>query len=325
MISKGRAQVMKIVNYDKTTKVSGAFPEIKKLGFCSPNAEMTPFVWQGRLMRLEICWGTEEYGGSTSGIHSLIRDVESGDVVSRTAYGMCYTSGYLEGDVFYVLGTLGKEPEFFGDTIKLFSTKDLINWEERILFSREGWEFFNTSLAKGDDGYTLLLEVGRSPEDDVGVPFTFYFAKSSDMVNWQMMPFECAFPKDMYSGAPYMRFYNGYYYIFALLRLPYRRFAHYIFRTKDFFDIEVGLHNPIFIPSNDDRKISENGKRVYLPEHEDRLLHGFCCNNCDIDMCEWQGKTYINYCTGNQLGTAGYMCEAICDMPIGEFLEGFFK
>ena len=79
------------------------------------------------------------------------------------------------------------------------------------------------------------------------------------------------------------------------------------------------------MPSNEDRLISENGKKVYLPENEERLLHGLCSNNCDIDMCEWQGKTYINYLTGNQLGTAGYMCEAISDMPIGEFLEGYFK
>ncbi len=316
---------MNYINYDRDTKVSGTFPEIKKLGFCSPNCEMTPFVWGGRLMRLELCWGREgnEYVIETT--HSLIRDVETGEVVSRTAYGMCFTSGYLEGDTFYVLATVGSGPKLCGDTIKLYSTKDLVNWEERILFHREGWEFFNTSLAKGDDGYVLLLEVGGSPEDDPGKTFTAYFAKSTDMINWEMLPFDTAFPKEMYCGAPYMRYHNNYYYIFLLLPLPFRRFAHYIFRTKDFNDIEVGLHNPILLHSNEDRLISENGKKLYLPEHEDRLYHGLCCNNCDIDMCEWQGKTYINYLTGNQLGTAGYMCEAVADMPIGEFLEGYFK
>ena len=200
-----------------------------------------------------------------------------------------------------------------------------MNWEDRVLLQREGWEFFNTSLVKSEDGYTLLLEVASTPEDDVGVPFTAYFARSADMVEWHMMPFDTAFPKDQYIGAPYMRYHNGYYYIFLLLRLPFRRFAHYIFRTKDFTEIEVGLHNPILIPSNEDRLISEHGKLLFRPWDKERLLHGLCCNNCDIDMCEWQGKTYINYCTGNQLGTAGYMCEAVCDMPIGDFLEGYFK
>ena len=312
---------MNIKNYDRNTKISGTFPEIKKRGFCSPNAEMTPFVWNGRLMRLELCWA----GGNVESVHSLIRDVESGEVISRAAYGMCYTSGYLEGDTFYILGTVGREPAYSGDTIRLFSTKDLVNWEERELFHCEGWEFFNTSLAKGDDGYTLLLEVGKSPEDDVGVPFTAYFAKSANMIDWQMIPFDSAFPKDQYCGAPYMRFCNGYYYIFLLLRLPFRRFAHYVFRTKDFTELEVGLHNPILLPSNEDRLICENGKLTYSSEYEDRLLHGMACNLCDIDMCEWQGKTYINYCSSNQLGTAGYMCEAVCDMPLGDFLEGYFK
>jgi hypothetical protein len=189
--------------------------------------------------------------------------VETGEVISRTAYGMCFTSGYLEGDTFYILATFGSGPRLSGDTIRIYSTKGLVNWEQRELFRREGWEFFNTSLTKGEDGYTLLLEVGSSPEDDPGVTFTAYFAKSSDMVNWEMLPFDTAFPKDMYCGAPYMRFHGGYYYIFLLLKLPFRRYAHYIFRTKDFYEIEVGLHNPLLIPSNEDRLISENGKRVY--------------------------------------------------------------
>jgi hypothetical protein len=316
---------MKVVNYNKDTKVSGLFPEIKKLGFCSPNAEMTPFVWNGRLMRLELCWGRNGNDYVIETTHSLIRDVKTGEVISRTAYGMCFTSGYLEGDTFYILATVGNGPRLSGDTIWIYSTKDLVNWEQRELFRREGWEFFNTSLTKGEDGYTLLLEVGSSPEDDPGIPFTAYFVRSTDMIDWKMLPFETAFPKDMYCGAPYMRFHNEYYYIFLLLKLPFRRYAHYIFRTKDFYEIEVGLHNPLLIPSNEDRLISENGKRVYHPEHEDLLRHGLCCNNCDIDMCEWQRKTYINYLTGNQLGTAGYMCEALCDMPIGEFLEGYFN
>ena len=316
---------MEIINYDKDTKVSKDFPEIKKLGFCSYNHEMTPFVWKGRLMRLELCWGRagNEYVVETT--HSLIRDVETGEVISRTAYGKCFTSGYLEDDTFYVLATVGSGPKLCGDTIQLYYTHDLVNWHEQVLFHREGWEFFNTSLTKGDDGYTLLLEVEHSPEDDPGKTYTAYFAKSPDMVNWQMLPFDTAFPKDMYCGAPYMRFHNGYYYIFLLLPLPFRRFAHYIFRTKDFSTLEVGLHNPILMPSNEDRRISENGKKVYRPEDEDRLLHGLCSNNCDIDLCEFNGKTYINYLTGNQFGTAGYMCEAVCDLPIGEFLEGYFQ
>lgn len=129
---------MKVVNYNENTKISGYFPEIKKLGFCSPNAEMTPFVWKGRLMRLELCWGRNGNDYVIETTHSLIRDVQTGEVISRTAYGMCFTSGYLEGDTFYVLATVGKGKKLCGNTIKLYYTNDLVNWKERELFHREG-------------------------------------------------------------------------------------------------------------------------------------------------------------------------------------------
>ena len=315
---------MEISNYDKFTTVSGEMPVIKKLGWCSPNSEMTPFVWNGRLMRLELCWQRE--GDRYVDVFSIIRDVKSGEVISRVADGMCFTSGYLEGDTMHVLATVGEAPTYAGDTIKIYSSKDLVSWDERILFKRDGWQFFNTALAKGDDGYVLLLEVGDSPEDDPGKTFTAYFAKSDDLVSWEMLPFDTAFPKDMYCGAPYMRYSEGYYYIFLMLPLPFRRFAYYVFRTKDFSVVEVAKHSPFLLPSADDRLISENGKRILMSDYErERFEHGFCCNNCDIDMCEFEGKTYFNYLTGNQWGTAGYMCEAEYDGPIAEFLEAFFK
>ena len=86
--------------------------------------------------------------------------------------------------------------------------------------------------------------------------------------------------------------------------------------------MEVGYHNPVLMPSNEDKIISPNA----APEIDtEKIRANFNINNCDIDMCEWQGKTYINYLTGNQFGTSGGMCEAIYDGPIAEFLEGFFK
>ncbi len=41
-------------HYDSATKMLGGFPKIKKLGAVSPNGESTPFVWNNRLMRLEL-------------------------------------------------------------------------------------------------------------------------------------------------------------------------------------------------------------------------------------------------------------------------------
>lgn len=45
---------MKEILYDENTKMINGYPEIKKLGICSPYGEETPFVKNGRLYCLEL-------------------------------------------------------------------------------------------------------------------------------------------------------------------------------------------------------------------------------------------------------------------------------
>jgi hypothetical protein len=84
---KKKDSIMKEINYDARTLMYGKYPKIQKLGACSPYGEMTPFVFNGRLMRMEsvdISHGTET---GNNDIHAIIRDVETGEVISRFAYG----------------------------------------------------------------------------------------------------------------------------------------------------------------------------------------------------------------------------------------------
>ena len=47
--------------------------------------------------------------------------------------------------------------------------------------------------------------------------------------------------------------------------------------------------------------------------------------NCsDVDLCEYQGKTHIFYGNGDQM-TYSFLCEAVYDGPLDEFLEAFFR
>ena len=49
-------------------------------------------------------------------------------------------------------------------------------------------------------------------------------------------------------------------------------------------------------------------------------------NNSDVDLCEYEGKTVIVYCSGNQGVTWGGMyCEAVYDGPLDEFLRANFE
>ncbi len=189
---------MSEVHYNSTTKMLGGFPKIKKIGAVSPNGESTPFVWNNRLMRLEL-------DDATNGVDSdyktsvVIRDRETGEIVSRFGEGCYYFSFYQENGTAYVLGTKSENGMLCGDTIMLYESEDLENWTCRPLISRDGWMFFYSSLTKGKDGYVLLLEFGPHS-------FSYTFATSSDMLNWTFMPDECIFGKDRYVGGPWMKY-----------------------------------------------------------------------------------------------------------------------
>ena len=69
-----------------------------------------------------------------------------------------------------------------------------------------------------------------------------------------------------------------------------------------------------------------NTHSVVLPD--DVLAQNFKnlnTNNSDIDICEYEGKTYIIYASGNQGNTwGGLACEAVYDGSLNEFLEANF-
>ena len=315
---------MKEINYTADSVMQGEYPRIKKLGACSPYGEMTPFVFHGRLMRLELCdsaRGTAVFSEKED-ICGIIRDVETGEILSRLAYGCYYQSGYLEDETFYVVGVATDPEARARGQIKIYESQNLVDWSERVLLEKPGWEFYNTSLVKGDNGYVLCVEVGKSSEDDIGVPFTCYFATSPDMKTWTFMPYDRAYPKDRYCGGPCMKYHNGYYYLFLVTALPCARYTNYLVRTRSFEEWEIGYYNPVLMPSPEDRMLSS--RAVDMADAGEFMKTMFNINNSDIDLCDWQGKTYINYCVGNQLGKY-YICEAEYDGSMGDFLEGYFR
>ena len=314
---------MKIADYDASTKMLHGFPEIKKMGAVSPNGEMTPFVWQGKLMRLELSDPTRGVNTADSGVCALIRDVESGAVLSRFGHGCYYFAGYAEGDTLYVTATEMRGASPFSDTIRLFTSRDLVHWESRVLLRNEGWEYFNTSLCKGAEGYVLTLEA-RKPAEYVGdIPFTCFFARSKDLFSWDMCDYNDGFPKFQYIGGPVMKYSEGYYYLIGVTELPCKRYTNYIFRTRDLKNWEVGLYNPVLMPDNADKIISPRAADL-SPEKIEEIRTGLNINNSDVDLCEFNGKTYINYAVGNQLGFY-YMAEAEYDGGIAEFLKSYFE
>lgn len=307
---------MPVINYDAKTKMAGNYPVFHKLGAINRSGEMTPFVWKGRLMRMELfdpSMGTN----CNLTVGALIRDVETGEVISTVGAGGYFFSAYVEDETVYVLGRQRNK----GDTIWIHKSTDLKNWESRILFTREGWCYYNTALTKGPDGYVLLMECSDPPEI-IGQKFTYFFATSKDLYNWEFMDNDKCFCRDHYNGGPWMKYVNGWYYIIGVVELLYQRYTNYVYRTKDFDTWYIGYYNPMLMPDADDKKISPNCTEKNQ-EFYDEVRTQFNINNSDIDMCDWNGKTYINYLVSNQLGSY-YLADAIYDGPMAELLERYF-
>ena len=309
------------INYNASTKMLRGFPKITKLGAVSPNGEMTPFVFHNRLMRLEL---QDDSNGTDPDFPTvaIIRDCETGQILSSFGQGCYYFSAYVEDDTVYALAVESKHPRLCGDTVRIFESKDLLHWTSRILLQNPGWQYFNTSLTKGPDGYVLLMEANE-PAELMGVPFTFFFATSPDMIHWTFMDTDLGFSKERYNGGPWMRYCDGWYYVISVTELPCARYTNYIYRTQDFIDWEVGYYNPILMPDENDRLISPNAHDL-SEELLAQIPTGFIASNSDIDMCDWNGKCYINYTIGNQLGYY-YMAEAIYEGTVDDFLKSYFE
>ena len=314
---------MKEINIIPTDRLAGP-PEIKKSGIITAHgSEMSLFIYRGRLMYLDAsnCCVTDYF---TKQEYAPIPDKK----------GTYFMQAFCDNDVVYAFATVN-------NLVYCFSTEDLEHWTEGkvVLEFPQNFELFNTSVCKDEHGYKMAIEAAAASDDPhpgretervsepnpwIGEKFTEFFASADDIWHFNLLPFENSYTKERYNACPSFRYYNGYYYMICLEALPCYRFAPYIYRTADFETWEIGFYNPLFIPSREDLYPKEG---VILPEEVKAAPFKYInTNNSDVDICEFEGKTYIVYCTGNQgITWGGVNCEAVYDGPLGEFLEANFS
>ena len=291
-------------------------PVIKKLGTIDLyGAEATPFVFKNRLYRFEsIC---KAHYANKLGIHYFrIVDTQTRETYPPFAHGCEYGSAYVEDGTVYVFGTYRGG----GHVIKMFQTTDLENWKERILFDYSDWGFYNTSVCKAGDKYIMAIEI-NAPKDRTGVFFTINFAESNNLIDWKMINKKCVFSKERYTACPSIRYYNGYYYMVYVEAMPVHRYVPYVSRSCDLIDWEIGIYSPFIVMDDDDKIIRYPGVTQAQREHLENTAD---ISNSDVDFCNWQGKTYILYLWGNQLGLH-CMAEAEYEGTEQEMLEAFFN
>ncbi|MBR5427266.1 MAG: hypothetical protein IK118_02865 [Clostridia bacterium] len=316
---------------------TGRAPVIKKLGALGRGMEQTPVVWKNELYLVE----SREPDGVCPRQYIRVRKESTGEVSAPFGEEYYFASAFAEGDTLYVFATSrfddrpltmyqSEDPDAWhdprgGHRVRMFRTKDLISWEENDIIEVPARRLWNTSVCRGAEEYVMAIEVSALPgrEDPaVGVPFTCFFARSKDLLHWELLPDGCAYTPARYNACPALRYAEGYYYMICLEALPCQRYAPYIYRTKDFELWEVGFHNPIMMWGDDDRRI--NPGCSLSPEDRALLETGLNINCSDLDLCEYRGKTRIYYANGDQM-TYSFLCEAEYDGPLNEFLAAFFR
>ena len=305
------------------SKLNGP-PVITKNGIItSHGSEMSLFVYRGRLMYLDAghCCVTDYFTGE---VHAPVPDT----------MGTYFMQGFCENDTVYAFATKA-------NSVYCFVTEDLEHWSagEVVLTFPDNFELFNTAVCRGDHGYVMAIECGAAsdaphpgretarvdkPNPWIGVKFTEFFAVSDDLLHWTLLPFEKSYTKERYNACPALKYCEGYYYMFCLEALPCYRFAPYVYRTADFETWEIGYYNPLFTASREDL-YAKDGVVIDAEQLAEAEYH-LNTNNSDLDLCEYNGKTYIVYCSGNQGVTwGGLNCEAVYDGVLSEFLKDQFR
>ena len=91
-------------------------------------------------------------------------------------------------------------------------------------------------------------------------------------------------------------------------------------RSKDLVNWQPSSLNPVLRFSEEDKKIANT---KFTTQQRERIALAENINNSDIDFCEYEGRTIINYSWGNQLGIE-FLAEATYDGPVSQFLRGWF-
>lgn len=237
---------------------------------------------------------TDEY---TRSMYLYIRDLATGEEVARFGAGHSFANAFANGPELNVFASEGTNHDWF-QSIYRFRSTDLKSWQRELAIPKEGDEhLFNASVCRDDRGFVMAYESNRP------VQFCFKFARSADLSRWEKVDgLVFAGAGGEYSACPALRWFAPYYYVIYLhAGIPGQSgWVSFLARSKDLAAWELSPFNPIL----------EAGP-------------GEGVNNSDVDLFEFEGKTYLFYATGDQ-STWGALRAAQYAGPMQEFFEGHF-
>ena len=278
----------------KLTKLPFAFSDVGRAPM-----ESTPVLFDSRLLLVSNHRPGGEFAKGKDA-YLYIEDLRTGKEVARFGEGHSFVSAFVNGPE---LNVFALEFSDFGrvmnsNGIDRFTTTDLKTWKKEKAILPEGDEhLFNSSVCKDEQGYLMAYET------DKPVQFCFKFARSKDLAKWEKIA-NLAFTgeKNEYSACPVIRYFKPYYYVIYLhAAIPgHNGWISFMARSKNLIDWELSPHNPIL----------EAGA-------------GEGINNSDVDLIEYEGKTYLFYATGDQ-ATWGTIRVAMYDGSMQQFFASYF-
>ncbi|MHB8522515.1 MAG: hypothetical protein ACYDH9_17400 [Limisphaerales bacterium] len=255
--------------------------------------EVAPIVWKNRLTLMKCLRPAS--GGTKADYRISLEDVETGRELARFAEGYSLASAFVHKGTLYIFASRFESADW--SDVTMFKSRDLKNWEQKVVVKQEGEHLFNSSVCAAPKGFVMAYE----SNDPKFTPFTVKFATSADLETWSKLP-DTVFGADRYVACPCIRYVNGtYYLLYTEHRTPRWFFETYLARSKDLKTWELSSANPVLTPGLNDG-----------------------INASDPDIIEFKGKTYLYYSVGDQ-HTWARLRRSVADVPLAKFFEGYFS
>ena len=296
---------------------------IRRLGTLALDiVEANPIVFHGELWLMEYLRNRDSGADWDTGKSSCFRFRSLTDIHRFSApfgHGLHMGNAFAASDGRIVVTAVegwGK-----GRFYQLEST-DMEHWSQpRVILEDPTWEGYNTTVCQADGRFVMAFELGR-PEELVKIPFTMFFAESSDLREWRLIP-RAVFGQDRYTGAPMLRWHDGFFYFFHLEGSYEEGFATVVARSRDLRSWEWG-RRPVLERSRDDREILPAAARDFTPEQLLKIATAVNINASDLDLCEFDGRLRMCYSWGNQRGIE-FLALAEAECTEQEFCKSFFN
>ncbi len=295
--------------------------DIKRLGtFDLDTVEANPVVFRGKPYLMEYIRNrkTDIFKDGKPVSYFRFRDMTDMKTMSAPfGHGLHMGNAFVKDDHIIVTAVEDWGKSRFYE----LESDDMATWTEpRVILEGEGWEGYNTTVCEVDGRYVMAFELGN-PKELVNVAFTMFFAESIDLKNWRFIP-DAVFGRDIYTGAPMLRFHNGFFYFFHLEGSYEEGFVTVVARSRDLKTWEWGKRT-VMERSPEDKLLLPRTSSQFTQDQLMKIACAVNINVSDLDMCEYGDKLLMCYSWGSQRGVEFLaLAEAHCTEQA--FCESFF-